>query len=119
MASQAEPVEAKFRAAFEAAAMQNKKDLEDLARRGVQFDPATLIIGQIESLYDTIGEAMGPVEGPRFRALARLRWEQRIAEEIAKTQEQGHKSQLALGGSFTPGMIRELAKATNTFGSRP
>jgi hypothetical protein len=96
---------------------QNKQGFEELTRQGVQFDPTTLIMAQIECLYDTLGEAMGPVQGPQFVLLARLRWEQRISQNIAQAREQGRKSQLAMGGSFSPAMIRELAKSTRTFGA--
>jgi hypothetical protein len=94
----------------------NKAGFDELAKQGVRFDPATLIMGQIECLYDTIGEAMGP-QGPQFVVLARLRWEQRIARNIAEAREQGRKAQLSMGGSFTPAMIRELARNTGTFGA--
>ena len=113
---QVDPLALQFRAEFERQCALNKQGFEDLKRQGIQFDLGILLSGQIECLYRSIGEAMGPVEGPRFVELAKLRWEQTIAHEIAQAKAQGTKHQLALGGSFTPGMIRELARASGTYG---
>jgi len=114
--AQTDPLTAQFAFEFRRMVEQNKQGFEELKRQGIQFDMGVLLTMQIECLYRTIGEAMGPVEGPRFIELAKLRWEQAIAEQIAKAKDQGTKAQLQAGGSFSPGMIRELARATGTFG---
>lgn len=111
-----DPVAAEFQAAFLVLVEQNKAGLADLRRQGIQFDMGVLLSAQIECLYRTIGEVMGPEQGPRFIELAKLRWEQAIEREIANAMEQGTKHQLAMGGSFSPSMIRELARASGTYG---
>ena len=111
-----DPVVLEFQAEFARLVAQNKADFELLKTRGIQFDMGILLSGQIECLYRSIAEVMGPEQGPRFVELAKLRWEQAIAKEIANAKEQGTKHVLALGGSMSPGQIRELARATGTFG---
>ncbi len=112
----ANPVLIQLQQQFEQLVAQNRADFEQLAKQGIKFDPFTLIMGQIESLYDTISEAMGPVQGPQFAVLVRLRWEQRIADNIANAKKEAGKAQLAVGGSLSPAQIRDLAKQTGTYG---
>lgn len=111
-----DPVAAQFRAEFVALVEKNKAGFETLKRQGIQFDMGILLTAQIECLARTVGEVMGPEQGPRFVELAKLRWEQAIEREIANAMEQGTKHQLAMGGSFSPAMIRELARASGTYG---
>lgn len=112
----ADPVAAQFWQACEQAKQENMAGFKALAMRGIQLDGVTMSMAMVECLYDSISEAMGPAEGPRFAELARLRWEQRTAQGIKEALDNGTKASLSLAGGFTPTMIRELAKATNTFG---
>lgn len=111
-----DPVVLSLQAQFGQLVTQNRAAFEELAAQGIKFDMGTMVMGMIECLYETLGEVMGP-QGPQFVALARLRWEQRTAQNIAQARDHGRKAALSMGGSFSPGMIRDLARATGTFGA--
>ncbi len=115
--STSDPVVIGLKAQFEQLVAQNRAAFEELARQGIQLDMGTMVMGMVECLYDTLGEIMGPQQGPQFVQLARLRWEQRTAANIAQARNEGRKAQLTLGGSLSPAMIRDLARATGTYGA--
>lgn len=115
--SSSDPVVISLQAQCEQLVAQNRAALEELARQNIKFEMGAVVMGMVECLYDTIGEIMGPQQGPQFIQLARLRWEQRTAATIANAREEGRKAQLSLGGSFSPAMIRDLARATGTYGA--
>lgn len=112
-----DPVVIQMKAQFDQLVAQNRAAFEELGKQGIKFDLGTMVMGMIECLYQTIGEAMGPVQGPQFVMMAQLRWEQRTAANIAQARQEGRKAVLSLGGSFSPGMIRDLARATGTYGA--
>jgi hypothetical protein len=114
--SQPSPVIASLdvlQAQFEALMTQNQASFADLNRRGIALDPFTLVHARINHLIDAIARFAGP-DGPRWSMLTRVQFEQYIAGEIATAAKEGQRVQLAQGGSFTPTMIRDLARQTGT-----
>lgn len=95
---------------------QNKDAFTDLQRRGINFDPLSLLGARIDSLISSIAGAFGP-QGQVWAVQVRLDWETAVAEQLQAAGQQGTKAQLAVGGQFTPAMIRQLAKETGTLGS--
>lgn len=96
---------------------ENRAGYEELARQGLRFPFEQIVLAQIDCLIESIAEAMGPQQGPQFAVLARTRWEQRTAQNIEQAKKEGRKVQIAQGGSLSPADIRNLAKATGTFGA--
>jgi hypothetical protein len=90
---------------------QNKAGFAELARRGIQFDPGTVLSARLDSLIQSVAEAFGP-PGQLWAIQARISFEQQVAEQQQAAGEQGRKAQLGLGASFTPSMIRQLAAET-------
>lgn len=110
-----DPVLVQWKARLDQLIAQNRGGYEKLARNGIRFPFESVILAQVDCLIDSVAEAMGPA-GPQFAVLARTRWEERTARSIAEAEEQGRKQQIAVAGSFTPSMIRDMARATGTFG---
>jgi hypothetical protein len=98
-------------------AEQNMKDLTRLRAEGVELDPLGLTHARIDHLIDSFAQFAGP-DGPRWAAWTRLTFEQRMAENIRQAAPEGRKQNLAQGASWSPGMIRLLARETGTFGGR-
>lgn len=97
---------------------KNRAGFTDLQRRGINFDPGQLMSARVDCLIESIAGAFGP-QGEVWAVQVRLDFERFIEAQVAAANEQGRKAQLAAGGLLTPQMIRQLAKETNTFGSRP
>lgn len=100
---------------------QNVATFQRLSSRGVEmFDPLSVLSGRIDQLIETLSRTMDPqgetLNGHMFRLQALLDWEEAMARNLGSLEETGMQNKLAEGGSFTPGMIAQLAKATNTFG---
>jgi hypothetical protein len=112
----AAPVEGLL-AKFETVKAANQVKLADLQRQGLEMDPFSFVHARIDHLIDSIAQFAGP-DGPRWRVMARLAFEQHIAAELAVAETEGRRAQLAQGGQFTPGMIAELARQTGMFRRR-
>ncbi len=95
---------------------KNRTGFEDLARRGIQFDPGQILNARIDCLIQSISVAFGPA-GQLWLLQAFIDWEKFVEGMLADAASQGTQAQLSVGGSFTPGMIRKLAEETNTFGT--
>lgn len=108
---------AALQAQFEAARDANNAKLAELQRQGLEMDPLSFVHARIDQLIDSIAQFAGP-DGPRWMLIARLSFEQHIAAELAVAESEGRKAQLALGASWTPGMIAALARETGMFRRR-
>jgi hypothetical protein len=99
---------------FDAVRESNQAKLAEMARQGVGVDPMDFLHARIDALIDSIAQFAGP-NGPRWALMTRLSFEQQIAAQLDGAQEAGRRADLAIGGSFTPGMIAQLARASGTF----
>jgi hypothetical protein len=104
-----------IQAEFEALVERNKAGLASLQREGINLDPLSLVHARIDHLIDQISMFAGP-DGPRWALYTRLEFERRIAENLENARKEGTKANLAMGGKFTPSMIRDLARQSGTFG---
>jgi hypothetical protein len=91
----------------------NQARFEELARQGASPDPFYLVHARINHLIDAIAAATGP-NGPRWAVMTRLGFERQIAAELEQAGPVTRRMQLAEGGRYTPGMIRDLARQTRT-----
>lgn len=107
---------AQMEAELNATIERNKAGFAELQRRGINFDGGQVINARIDKLMESIAEVVGPA-GQLWLLQARKNFEKLMEEQIANASREGTKAQLAQGGSFTPGMIRQLANETGTFGS--
>lgn len=97
---------------------QNKAGFQALAQRGIQFDPVQILNARIDTVIQAVAAALGP-QGEIWAIQANMLFEQLMAQHQQTANEQGRKAQLAVGGSFTPQMIRQLARETGTLGKQP
>jgi hypothetical protein len=107
-------LKAQLEAQLEAQSQQNQQDLLALQARGIGFNDIQMVRARFEVLIESLAAAFGP-QGQVWAVQARLDWEQHLAQQVTVAQEQGTKAQLAVGGQFTPSMIRQLAEDTGTF----
>jgi hypothetical protein len=96
---------------------KNKAAFADLQRRGISFDPAQILSARIDYLIQSIASALGS-QGVLWALQTRTEYEQAIEQQIELANTEGRKAQIAMAGSFSPAMIRQLAAETNTFGPR-
>jgi hypothetical protein len=106
-----------LQAQFETARDANNAKLAELQRQGLEMDPLSFVHARIDRLIDSIAQFAGP-NGPRWMLTARLSFEQHIAAELEVAETEGRKAQLALGASWTPGMIAALARESGMFRRR-
>jgi hypothetical protein len=111
---QAPPPLEVLQAQFELARDANQVKLAELDRQGLAMDPMSFVHARIDDLIDSIAMLGGP-DGARWAVIARLRFEQHIAAQLAEVQQQATRAQLAGGAQFTPAMIAELARQTGLF----
>lgn len=106
-----------LQAQFEAVRDANQAKLAELERQGMAMDPFSFVHARIDKLIDFIAQTTGP-NGACWSAMARLTFEQHIAEELAGVEKQATTAQLAQGAQFTPAMIAALARDTQLFRSK-
>ncbi len=102
---------------FQRLAEQNRLGITELGLQGIQLDPMRLMHGRIDNLIESIAQFAGP-DGPRWAMMARLRFEQEVAQNISAARAEGTKAQLSVGAHLTPAQIRDLARQTNTLGKK-
>ena len=100
-------------AEFEQVVASNQQKFAELAARGAMPDPLELVHVRINSLIESIAQFAGP-NGTRWAVMARLSFERQVAESLSQAEPAILRSQLAEGGRYTPGMIRQLAEQTGT-----
>ena len=106
-------------AEFTRLANENKAGFENLTREGIRFEPLAMVHARIDSLIYSVAAILGPQDGPAWALMARIAFEEKVAENIATAGEQGRKAQLAQGAQFTPGMISQMAREMGLFGKKP
>lgn len=93
---------------------QNQEAVTSLEKQGIGFNDMGMVRTRINVLIASIANAFGP-QGELWQLQAELEWQQAVAAEVAKAREVAPTANLALGGQFTPEMIRQLARETGFF----
>jgi hypothetical protein len=96
---------------------ENIKDITALQAAGVTFDQGQVINARIDSLMHSVAMIMGP-QGQAWELQAKIAFEEGMQQNIMAAQQQGRKAQLAQAGSFSASDIRQVARATGTYGGR-
>jgi hypothetical protein len=94
---------------------QNQASLTRLMQRNLAMDPMSCMNARIDCLIDCIDQAVGGAAGARWALETRLYFEQHLHDQMEEADRTGIRMQLAEGGTYTPGMISELARVTGTF----
>lgn len=106
-----------LRAQLEQLMNQNIQDIQRLEQNGITFDMGQVINGRIDSLIASVARAFGP-QGQVWELQAKIAFEEAMAQNLQQARENGRKAQLAQAGSFSAGAIREIARATGTYGGK-
>lgn len=94
---------------------ENRKTLLGLRSRGLVIEESSILNSRMESLVDSIAEAMGPA-GPEFQLMAQVRWQEKLGTLLGEMEQKSTGAIIASASTFTPGQISSLARETGTPG---
>jgi hypothetical protein len=94
---------------------ENQEKLAEFNQQGIIIDPQSLIHARIDSLIESVAEAIGPQMGPGWAWQARMRYEQELQRQYGEVGQQATRISLAQGAGWSPSMIAQLARETGTF----
>jgi hypothetical protein len=106
---------AEIEAQVQEASLANVATLKGLMAQGIRMDPLQVLDMRINLLMRKVAEVLGP-QGQVWLASVNLSFEQHMAEVLANAKEQGTMAVLGAGGTLSATAIRDLAKATKTYG---
>jgi hypothetical protein len=110
-AQMAAEIEAQVKVASEA----NIVTLKGLMAQGIRMDPMQVLDMRINLVMRKVAEVLGP-QGSVWLASANLAFEQHMAEVLEHAKGEGAKAVLGAGGLLSAASIRDLARATKTYG---